>query len=226
MEKAEVLIAVALALILTFSTTVIASWDYTRNFSDPSGDNDGCLGFTDILTIRYGFNGTHVGFNITVKEGIPLPSTTTYYYGVLIDSDNNPSTGLQHWTGIGVDYLFEAYIDTSTVSNPAVKLFKYAGNGTSWDWNPVSRAEVSASVYTETVSNDTIELVVGKNYLTPLAGEVSFTVYVSGEQATCDIRAVFPGAEGPVPIPESATLVVASVLIVSAISLFIIRDKL
>jgi len=220
--------AVALALILVLTALIIveATWIYTIEFSDAPGDVGDCPVFADILIIGYGFNETHVGFNITVNGNVPLQSSTTYWYGVLIDSDNDPSTGLAHWTLIGSDYLLEAWIDTTRVSTPGVKLYRYIGNGSSWEWSVVSNAEVLASVYGKTLNNDTIELVVGKKYLTLLSGEISFTVYVSGSGKTCDLVVVASGGEGPVPIPEPALPVAASIVIVSALSLFLIKDKL
>jgi hypothetical protein len=210
-----------------------------REFSDALGDVEdieNCPVYADILIIGYGFNETHAGFNITVNGNIPLPSSSVYLYGVFIDSDNDPSTGLtywapidkdkENWTFIGADYLLEVWIDTYTESTPGVKLFRYVGNGTSWDVIEVSDAEVSASVYGKNVANDTIELVVGKNYLTPLSGEISFLIYVSNLSGTCDTAIVAPGGEGPVPIPEPALLVATSVVIVSALSLLLIKDKL
>jgi hypothetical protein len=230
-------VPLALVLILTALITVEATWVYMREFHDAPGDIEdiiNCPVYADILIIGYGFNETHVGFNITVNGNIPLPSSSVYWYGVLIDSDNNPSTGLaywarieeDYWTFIGADYLLEAWIDTTTESTPDVKLFRYAGNGSSWEWSEVSDAEVSASVYGKNVANDTIELVVGKNYLTPLSGEISFLIYVSNPSGTCDTAIVAPGGEGPVPIPEPALLVATSVVIVSALSLLLIKDKL
>jgi hypothetical protein len=228
-------VALSLILILTALITVEATWDYMREFSDPPGDIEDCPVYADILIIGYGFNETHVGFNITVNGNIPLPSSSVYWYGVLIDSDNNPLTGLvywvrideDNWTFIGVDYLLEAWIDITTESTPDVVLLQYAGNGTSWEWSEVSDAEVSASVYGKNVANDTIELVVGKEHLTPLSGEISFTVYVSkSPEGTCDTFIVAPGGEGPVPIPEPAVLVATSVVIVSALFLLLIKDNL
>ncbi|WP_052891757.1 hypothetical protein [Thermosphaera aggregans] len=227
LEMVKKAVPLALVLILTALITVEATWVYIREFSDASGDIENCPVYADILITGYGFNETHVGFNITVNGNVPLPSSSTYWYGVLIDSDNNPSTGLAHWTLIGVDYLLEAWIDTTTVSTPGAKLYRYVGDGSSWEWSEVSDAEVSASVYGKTVTNDTIELVVGKKYLTPLSGEIGFTIYVSNSSgATCDTAVVASGGEGPVPVPEPALLVAASVVIVSALSLFLIKDKL
>lgn len=216
----------ALITILTALITVEATWVYTREFSDTVGDSEDCPVFTDILIIGYGFNETHVGFNITVNGNIPLPSSSTYWYGVLIDSDNDSSTGHVHWTSVGADYLLEAWIDTTTMSAPDVKLYRYVGNGLSWEWSEVSDAEVSANVYGKTVTNDTVELVVGKKYLTPLSGEIGFTVFVSGPGKTCDTAVVASGGEGPVPIPEPALPVATSVVIVSATYLFLIKNKL
>jgi len=145
----------------------------------------------------------------------------------LVDSDNDSSTGLEHRTGIGADYLLEAYIDGTTVSSPVVKLYKYVGGGSTWDWEEAGSAEVSASVYAKTVLNDTLEVVVGKNYLIPLAGGISFTVYISNDTVRCDYVSVKPGSGGPVPIPEPALLVVAPVIVVvSAILLLFTRDRL
>ncbi|MFZ8791596.1 MAG: hypothetical protein ACO2OS_04885 [Thermosphaera aggregans] len=233
----------ALVLILTALITVEATWVYMREFSDALGDVEdieNCPVYADIVIIGYGFNETHVGFNITVNGNIPLPSSSVYWYGVFIDSDNDPSTGLiysapidkdkENWANIGADYLLEVWIDTYTESTPGVKLFRYVGNGTSWDVIEVSDAKISASVYGKNVANDTIELVVGKNYLTPLSGEISFLTYVTyGKESSwgrCDAFIVAPGGEGPVPIPEPALLVATSVVIVSALFLLLIKDNL
>lgn len=113
------------------------------------------------------------------------------------------------------------------MSSPVVKLYKYVGGGSTWDWEEAGSAEVSASVYAKTVLNDTLEVVVGKNYLIPLAGGISFTVYISNDTVRCDYVSVKPGSGGPVPIPEPALLVVAPVIVVvSAILLLFTRDRL
>jgi len=75
----------------------VDAWDYIQVFTDIVGDNGG-PGYTNIMSVIYVFNETHVSVNITVNNAIPAPydNGILFYEFFPLDSVKNPSTGYNY----------------------------------------------------------------------------------------------------------------------------------
>lgn len=99
----------------------LSDWSGVSAIATASGQTSQSLKVYDDGTYLYfGIAGSGLGPN----------------YQILLNTDNNASSGLQHWsfTSSGADY----YIENGTVA-------AYTGDGTSWSWNTVGSATASKS---------------------------------------------------------------------------------
>ena len=101
--------------------------------TDATGDvspND-IVDWVDVRAL--GQNGT-LYLSYTTAKPIDLANNGSRY-DVLIDADNNNRSGYTNIpAGIGAEFLIEG-----------ATLFKYAGDGASWQWTPVTRVSTAAA---------------------------------------------------------------------------------
>ncbi|WP_421876726.1 Ig-like domain-containing protein [Marinoscillum sp.] len=102
------------------------------------------------LSLKVHDDGTNLYFGVS---GSGLGAN----YQVLLDIDNNPSTGLQHWS-FGTSGA-DLYIENGTVAT-------YTGDGTSWSWSTVGSATASKS-------SSVCEVQVAKSLLGSLASSIN-----------------------------------------------------
>jgi hypothetical protein len=114
--------------------------------TDAAGDVSASdiVDWTDVRVL--GRNGT-LYLNYTSAKPIDL-FNNGWRYGVLIDADNNNRSGYTNITGgVGAEYLVEG-----------ATLYRYQGDGTTWQWDPVT--QLSAAV-----SGKSLELAVAASHL-------------------------------------------------------------
>ena len=134
----------------------------------------------DWLDLRaLGQNGT-LYLSYTTAKPVDLLNNGSRY-DVLIDADNNDRSGYTNIpAGIGAEFLIEG-----------ATLFKYAGDGASWQWTPVTRVSAAAAA-------NRLELAVAASHL-----GLSDTQFKFGCAFSETIRA--PGTWLRISPPASAT---------------------
>ena len=185
------LVAVPIIILLTIPVHA-SSWIYTITITDPVGDQGTYPSYYDIVQLDYGYNSTHIGFNITVNDVIPSNSSTGLIFHIWLDVDNDPTTGYDYLGNgsIGADYMVEQVISSTTF---AAYLWKYEGSGSDWVWSAVAPVDYS-------INNDTASYAVSKSNITGLVGSITIagsTEYGNG--STVDY--VIP-SNNPLPVPE------------------------
>ena len=97
-----------------------AAWTAKPNYLQQSGTQPGDLVSGDVTFSEYKL-GTQVTFSMDSNGG-PIKA-----FRVMIDADNNPSTGIQFW-GIGADYMVESGM-----------LRRFVGaTQTDWNWQSIA----------------------------------------------------------------------------------------
>ena len=100
----------------------------------------------DIVNVSVTNDDSLIYFNFIVRGGVI--DTSNYFYHILINTDNNNSTGF-HWLGVGVgaEYMFENGY-----------LWKYTGINNSWNWQYVDALDNQN--YFTIISNNIIQFIV------------------------------------------------------------------
>ena len=209
---ALVLVAVPVAVLLTIPAHALL-WDYTVAVPDPVNDQGTYPSYYDVVQLGYGYNSTHVGFNITVNDAVPPNSTTGLIFHVWLDVDNDPSTGYDYLGNgsVGADYMVEQVISSAAYG---AYLYRYNGTGSDWSW-----VEVAPVYYS--INNDTAIYIVNKTYLDGLGGSITIAGSTEdGNGSTADY--VIP-SDNPLPIPEPWS--VAPIALTAAVAIYWLRTR-
>lgn len=122
-------------LLMVLSAPLQAEQIYPNDSNEFSSDNNNLINWENVkveeIVSEPNAYFTHarnfIKFSMKNYNSLPADLSGSWGFQTFIDSDNDPNTGFQYSNVFGADYIFEGKI-----------LHKYLGNGTDWNWKPLT----------------------------------------------------------------------------------------
>ena len=187
----------ALLLITHLPLTAIASWTYQTSVQDDVGDSACRQSYTDITTIQYGYNSTHIYVKYVVNGPIPDTSRRTVTYNVKFNLDPDNSTGQNgKW-----DYLVRYKVKST---GRTWSLYKW--NSTTGEWDTIDKGSSIA-----VVNGGNLTIIIDKSVLEGLKTGLAFYPQVRMKRGFTTVKCDDIPVD-PVPVPEPGALTAITIL--------------
>ncbi len=175
--------------------------------TDPPGDiGSEYPQYLDIVDIGSAFDTENLYLAVNVSGQLPwYGGSASGLLRIYVDADDNSSTGYQVG-GIGADYMVEYVIGFSP------RLWKYSGNGTSWNWTFVAREDYLYNPGGSTA----LEVLLPKGDFEdpPLSDNVQLVAQTGQDSSIVDTTEALPA---PVPEPWFAVAGALALLALAAL---------